>query len=235
MPSSTAASPLGQRTVGGLGGRYGRLDHGHAGDVSLPTGWVAVEVEVSDFDERACALLRNASNDKRVLLGSRRRGFARQRRWSDLRQPPLATPVHLLSDVLDVHTDSFELDRQPWDIKLSRRRESTTSISLVSAPTGLVKCWNTNHAFLDWGETLDSVNEMGENLPSSISGRCTPRLTQFFYTAKTCACWRTEPSPVGAIPPVPVWFQRAGVRYRTGECGRDAVVAWSGQEPPAVC
>ena len=63
---------------------------------------------------------------------------------------------------------------------------------------GLVKCWNTDHAFLDWGETLDSVNEMGENLPFVDLGTevYATDLTQTHTTA-TCAllengtvtCW----------------------------------------------
>ena len=57
----------GNETVGGLGdGSNAVSTTATPVSVSLPNGWVPVEVEVSDFDERACALLRNATNDKRV-------------------------------------------------------------------------------------------------------------------------------------------------------------------------
>ena len=160
----------GNETVGGLGdGGSAVSTTATPVSVSLPTGWVAVEVEVSDFDERACALLRNASNDKRVYCwgpdaeGSLGNGGG----VTSTPTTAPATPVHLLSDVLDVHTDSFELDRQPWDIAqlVAASRINYQASPCVRSYEGLVKCWNTNHAFLDWGETLDSVNEMGENLP----------------------------------------------------------------------
>ena len=195
----------GNETVGGLGdGGSAVSTTATPVSVSLPTGWVAVEVEVSDFDERACALLRNASNDKRVYCwgpdaeGSLGNGGG----VTSTPTTAPATPVHLLNDVLDVHTDSFELDRQPWDVAqlVAASRINSQASPCVRSYEGLVKCWNTNHAFLDWGETLDSVNEMGENLPFVDLGTevYATDLTQFFYTSpKTCAllengtvtCW----------------------------------------------
>ncbi|MGB1623947.1 MAG: hypothetical protein ACPHCZ_04530, partial [Candidatus Poseidoniaceae archaeon] len=196
----------GNETVGGLG------DGGNAVSttatpvsVSLPTGWVPVEVEVSDFDERACALLRNATNDKRVYCwgpdaeGSLGNG-------GGLASTPTTapgTPVQWFSDPLDVHTDSFELDRQPWDVAqlVAASRNGLMASPCVRSYEGLVKCWNTDHAFLDWGETLDSVNEMGENLPFVDLGTevYATDLTQSIpgSLAKTCAllengtvtCW----------------------------------------------
>jgi len=196
----------GNETVGGLGdGGSAVSTTASPVSVSLPTGWVPVEVEVSDFDERACALLRNASNDKRVYCwgpdaeGSLGNGGG----VTSTPTTAPATPVHLMSDVLDVHTDSFELDRQPWDIAqlVAASRTGYQASPCVRSYEGLVKCWNTDHAFLDWGEKLDSLNEMGENLPFVDLGTevYATDLTQHTVSSdpKTCAllengtvtCW----------------------------------------------
>ncbi|MGB0284821.1 MAG: putative Ig domain-containing protein, partial [Candidatus Poseidoniaceae archaeon] len=191
----------GNETVGGLG------DGGNAVSttatpvsVSLPTGWVPVEVEVSDFDERACALLRNATNDKRVYCwgpdaeGSLGNG-------GGLASTPTTapnTPVQWFNDPLDVQTDSFELDRQPWDIvQLVADEFNNIHRPCVRSYEGLVKCWNTDLAFLNW-ENLDAENEMGQNLPFIDLGTevYATDLSQFDNT-NTCAllengtvtCW----------------------------------------------
>ena len=195
----------GNETVGGLGdGGSAVSTTATPVSVSLPTGWVPVEVEVSDFDERACALLRNASNDKRVYCWGPDAEGSLGNGGGVTSTPTTApgTPVHLLNDVLDVHTDSFELDRQPWDVAqlVAASKINSQASPCVRSYEGLVKCWNTDHAFLDWGETLDSVNEMGENLPFVDLGTevYATDLTQSYGSSpKTCAllengtvtCW----------------------------------------------
>ena len=98
----------GNETVGGLGdGGSAVSTTATPVSVSLPTGWVPVEVEVSDFDERACALLRNASNDKRVYCWGPDAEGSLGNGGGGPSTPSTApgTPVHVLNAVLDVHTD----------------------------------------------------------------------------------------------------------------------------------
>ncbi len=191
----------GNESVGGLGdGGSAVSTTSTPVSVSLPTGWVPVEVEVSDFDERACALLRNATNDKRVYcwgpdaVGSLGNGGG----LSSTPTTAPGTPVQWFNDPLEVQTDSFELDRQPWDIvQLVAEKYNNRNTPCVRSYEGLVKCWNTDLAFLDW-ENLDSENEMGRNLPFVDLGTevYATDLTQT-YTDNTCAllengtvtCW----------------------------------------------
>ena len=157
----------GNETVGGLG------DGGNAISttatpvgVSLPTGWMPIEVEVSDHGEFACALLRNASNDKQVYCwGPDAEGHLGN--GGGLASSPStapATPVQFSNDPLDVHTDSFELDRQPWDIAQIVASGNLDTEPCVRSYEGLVKCWNLDQPYDGWG-AFDAPNEMGANLP----------------------------------------------------------------------
>ncbi len=157
----------GNETVGGLG------DGGSAISttatpvaVSLPTGWMPIEVEVSDHGEFACALLRNASNDKQVYCwGPDTEGHLGN--GGGLASSPStapATPVQFSNDPLDVHTDSFELDRQPWDIAQIVASGQLDAEPCVRSYEGLVKCWNLDQPYDGWG-AFDAPNEMGANLP----------------------------------------------------------------------
>jgi alpha-tubulin suppressor-like RCC1 family protein/predicted flap endonuclease-1-like 5' DNA nuclease len=157
----------GNETVGGLG------DGGNAISttatpvgVSLPTGWMPIEVEVSDHGEFACALLRNASNDKQVYCwGPDTEGHLGN--GGGLASSPStapATPVQFSNDPLDVHTDSFELDRQPWDIAQIVASGGLDTEPCVRSYEGLVKCWNLDQPYDGWG-AFDAPNEMGANLP----------------------------------------------------------------------
>ncbi len=170
--------------------------------VSLPSGWVPVAVEVSDYDQRACAVLRNAADTHRVYCwGSDTYGGLGNGGGlgPDLGAP--STSVNLYSSALELDAPTFELDRQPWDVA-ELVASGTTGMPCVRSHEGLVKCWNDDPAYLDW-ELLDAPNEMGANMPFVDLGTevYATDLTQihinFNYPTTTCAllengtvtCW----------------------------------------------
>ena len=150
----------GEEASGGLGDGGNTVSSSSTPvSVSLPMGWVPVEVAVSDHDERACALVRNATDARLVhCWGSDADGGLGDGGTFDGSEASPATAVQHENADGDRYADSFELDRQPWDVA---ELVGHADFPCVRSHEGLVKCWV--HPSL--GRVYDAPNEMGANLP----------------------------------------------------------------------